>query len=99
MNLVQSRIGVAFQSSAATTKVASPAPRNSAQNVTLCQLPGSGVGQMRNGGASSVRSRKRSRMSPAVSPQADTTNVMVRGQDQIPFAVMRQVADGFATAK
>ena len=52
MKRVQSSSGVEFQSSAAVTKVASHAPRNRPQKVRLCQLPGSGVGQMRNGGAS-----------------------------------------------
>jgi len=61
-------------------------------------LPGSGVGQMRKGGARRVRSRNRSRMMPALSPQAKTRYVMAWGTNQIPFAEMRQVVDGFATA-
>src|SRR5207344_2705036 len=79
-------------------KVATMPPRNSPQKVRLCQLPGSGVGQMRKGGARRVRSSSRSRMRPAVSPQAKTRSVMAEGTKQIPFAEMRQVVDGFATA-
>src|SRR5262249_25312329 len=79
------------------TKIASQLPRNRPQKVRLCQLPGSGVGQMRKGGARRVRSSRRSRMSPAVNPQAKTKNVMAPGAKQIPFAKMRQAFDGFAT--
>jgi hypothetical protein len=79
-------------------KVAIMPPRNSPQKVRLCQLPGSGVGQMRKGGARRVLSSSKSRMRPAVSPQAKTRNVMAGGTKQIPFAEMRQVVDGFATA-
>ena len=42
----------AFQSNTATTRVAVMPPRNKLQNVRLCQLPGSGAGQTRKGGAS-----------------------------------------------
>ena len=68
MKRVQSSSGVEFQSSAATTKVSDQPPRNKPQKVRLCQLPGSGVGQMRKGGANSVRRRRRSSVRPAMRP-------------------------------
>jgi hypothetical protein len=37
-------------------------------------------------------------MMPALRPQAKTRYVMAWGTNQIPFAEMRQVVDGFATA-
>ena len=85
MKRVQSSSGVEFQSSAATTKVATMPPRNRPQKVRLCQLPGSGVGQMRKGGASRVRSSRRSSVTPAMRPAAKTKSVkdksiMARGQ-------------------
>ncbi len=46
-------------------------PRNSPQKVRLCQLPGSGVGQMRKGGANSVRSSKKSSATPAAETRSE----------------------------
>ena len=48
-----------FQSIEATTKVATMPPRNNPQKARLCQLPGSGVGQMRKGGAKRVRQQEK----------------------------------------
>src|SRR4029077_5484880 len=72
MNRVKSSSGVEFQSSAGATKVGSQAPRNRLQNVKLCQPPNAGVGQMRNGGAGRVRSKRRSSVMPAMRPAAKT---------------------------
>src|SRR4051794_12907437 len=76
MKRVQSSKGTLFQSSAAVMKVSTMPPRNSDQKVRLCQLPGAGVGQMRNGGAKRVRASRRSRVSPAIRPDAKTIIVM-----------------------
>jgi hypothetical protein len=85
MKRVQSSKGVEFQSSTATTKVSTMPLRNNPQKVRLCQLPGSGVGQMRKGGASSVRSRRRSKVTPVIRLVAKTKpvkdkSIMARGQ-------------------
>src|SRR5262245_39187092 len=79
-------------------------PRNNVQKVRLCQLPGSGVGQMRNGGARSVRSRSRSRMVPAPSAVAKTksfrpNSFMRWARKQIRFADLQQSADSSVSAR
>src|SRR5262245_42530364 len=73
-------------------------PRNNVQKVRLCQLPGSGVGQMRKGGARSVRNRSKLRMAPALSPAAKTKSLrpnsfMRWARKQIRFADLQQSAD------
>src|SRR4029078_3516541 len=85
MKRVQSSKGVEFQSSAATTKVSTMPPRNKPQKVRLCQLPGSGVGQLRKGGKRRGRRERRSRVEPASRPVAKTKlvkdkSIMARGQ-------------------
>ena len=80
---VQSSSGVQFQSNTATTKVAVMPPRNKLQKVRLCQLPGSGVGQMRNGGAVIVRSSSRFSVTPRQDRGEDhvkSKSIMARGQ-------------------
>src|SRR5262249_61629372 len=74
-----------LNSNAAPRKAATTPPRNRPQNVRLCQLPGSGVGQIRKGGASKVRSSKRSSVAPAIKPAAKTKlvklkSIMAHGQ-------------------
>src|SRR5262249_61023382 len=74
-----------FQPKTAPRKAATIPPRNRPQYVRLCQLPGSGVGQIRKGGASKVRSSKRSSVAPAIKPSAKTKlvklkSIMARGQ-------------------
>src|SRR4029450_1289353 len=73
-------------------------PRNNDQKVRLCQLPGSGVGQMRKGGARSVRSRSKLRMAPAPNPATKTksfrpNSFMRWARKQIRFADLQQTAD------
>lgn len=54
------------------TKVSTMPARNNVQNVTLCQVPGPGVGQIQKGGEKRVLSIREFSVMPTIRPPTKT---------------------------